>query len=222
MLKLSLGTAAILMFAIGCGGSSASGTSAGGSTSSSAGASSSSAGASSSSGGTSSSGGSFSTSVPASTSLGSLTSDQVASICADLNSYLTTGSFASDLSDYECKSIAVISAATASSDAAAQTACKSAEASCTPTTGTQTGTCTPPDSTCTATVGELTTCLNDLVKAVQGVDDSIPSCDTLTVAQADATLAALASDAGAGLADPPSCVSYEAKCPDSSMLPQGM
>jgi hypothetical protein len=80
-------------------------------------------------------------------------------------------------------------------------------------------TCSAPDSTCMATVGELEACFNDITKTFATLDASIPACATITVAKAQAALLSELDGGATSLADPPSCVSLEAKCPGSSMLP---
>ncbi|HEX7450761.1 MAG TPA: hypothetical protein VF294_00670, partial [Polyangiaceae bacterium] len=169
-------------------------------------------------------GGSFMTTVPASTSLGSLSSAQLTELCSDLQSYLASGAFASGAADYECKILAVVSAATAATDAAAQASCKASLSACSADAGatTTTGQCTAPPASCTATVGEFEACLNAYTTTFATLDASVPSCDGLTTAQALATLTSLSSDAGTGLSDPPACVTYQAKCPSSNMVPSPM
>jgi hypothetical protein len=232
MLELTVSAVVVLAAAAGCGGSSndsggaaaGSGTGGAGSTahagasSTSGGASPTSGGASSTTGGAPASMGPFTTSVPASTPLGSLTPDQLTQVCSDVKKYVD-GTLASVLTTYECQSFALIAAATAASDAAAVTACKASVASCDVGSGTTTDTCTASPATCTATVGEATTCLNDLGKAVQATASSLPSCDGITVAKATAAVTALASDGGGGLTDPPSCTKLDRECPGSTMIP---
>lgn len=231
IVELGLGTAVILACAVGCGGSdTSSGTSTGGTSSSSGGASGAVGGTSSSSGGTSASnggaspsGGSFSTTVPASTNLGSLTSAQATQLCADLSKF-TNGAFSNELGTFTCNSLAVVSAIGASTDAAAQAACKMAESSCkaTPTMPTMSTCMAPNSTTCTATVGDLEACLNDITKTFATLGASIPACATLTVAQVTAFLASEQDGGTAGLVEPASCVTFDTKCPDSSMLPPSM
>jgi hypothetical protein len=118
----------------------------------------------------------------------------------------------------------VVSAATAATDAAAQASCKASVSACSADAGatTTTGQCTAPPASCTATVGELQACLNAYTTTFATLDASVPSCDGLTKAQALATLTSLSSDAGTGLSDPPACVTYQAKCPSSNMVPSPM
>src|SRR5450432_1067921 len=242
---LGLGFGAVtLALAIGCGGSSSGSGNAGGASGASAGGTSSASGGSTSLAGSTSSGGStshagststshagststgstFSTTVPASTSLGSLSGAQLTELCAELQSYLSSGAFVSSATDYECKLLAVVSAVTATTDAAAQAACKASASACAADAGitTTTGQCTAPPASCTATVGELQACLNAYTTTFATLDASVPSCDGLTKAQALATLTSLSSDAGTGLSDPPACVTYQAKCPSSNMVPSPM
>jgi hypothetical protein len=247
MLELTVSAVAVLAVAAGCGGTSSNagnGTSmagasatgapasqagasstgggasstSGGASSTSGGASSTSGGASSTSGGASSgSGGPFTTSVPASTQIGSLTPAQLTQICSDVQKFTQT--LDATVASYECQSFALISAATAQTDAAAEAACKASLASCVPTAATPTGMCTGSATTCTATVGEATTCFNDLNAALQSATASQPSCDGLTVAKATAALAALAGDGGTGLSYPPSCTKLDMECPGSNVVP---
>ncbi|HTA90456.1 MAG TPA: hypothetical protein VK745_12795 [Polyangiaceae bacterium] len=232
ILELGLGTVVALAFAVGCGGSSnstgtggssssagstASGagesSTSGGASSTSGGASSTSGGASSTSGGASYTVGPFTTSLPASTSLGSLTSAQATQLCTQLDSYLNS------ITTYECELIAVVEAGTATSDAAAQTMCQTLESACS-ATGTTTDSCTAPGSSCMATVGDLEGCLNDTTATLKSA--AVPACATLTLAQAQALAISFAGEADGGPAEPTSCTSFAAKCPDSNMLPPSM
>jgi hypothetical protein len=238
MLELTVSAVVVLAVAAGCGGTSSdaggaaagSGTggagstahagassTAGGASSTSGGASSTTGGASATAGGAPASTGPFTTSVPASTPLGSLTPDQLTQICSDVKKYVdsTLGAAATN---YECQTFAVIAAVTATSDAAAEAACKASLSTCTPVQN-GTATCDASPSTCTATVGEATTCFNDLNTSLQAAAAALPSCNGLTVAKANAALTALSSDGGSPLSDPPSCTKLDAECPGSNMVP---
>jgi hypothetical protein len=229
---LSVGTVAVAL-AVGCSGSNTGststggGTSTGGSSSSSGGGTSTGGSSSSSGGGTptgTSAGGAFSTSVPSSTSLNSLSPAQLTELCSELSNYLNNGGFTKSASDYECKVLALVAAAAATTDADAQAACTASYDACQPDAGAApaTGQCTAPPATCTATVGDLKACLNAYSTTFATLDASVPSCDTLTVAKVQSSLAALAGDGGTGLTTPAACTSYQAKCPDSSMAPPPM
>jgi hypothetical protein len=228
---LTVGTVAVAL-AVGCSGSNAGssgtgGASTGGGTSTGGGVPT--GGSSSSSGGgmptgSTSAGGAFSTNVPASTSLSSLSPAQLTELCSELSNYLNNGAFTKSASDYECKVLAVVAGAAAKTDAEAQAACTASYGACKPDAGPApaTGQCTAPPATCTATVGDLKACLNAYSTTFATLDASVPTCDKLTVAQAQSSLAALAGDGGTGLTTPAACVSYQAKCPDSSMAPPPM
>jgi hypothetical protein len=230
ILELNLGAMILLTFAVGCGGNSSDPGSGGASSSAgnagaNAGAGGTSAmpgGGAHSSGGQSSMpgsagaapGGGFSTSVPGSTPLKDLTPEQAAQLCSDLQKYADT-SLSPPLADYECKALGLVAAAQATTDAAAQSACKTSRTQCAPTTTTGTGMCdTSEAATCTATVADATVCLNDTAAAVAALAASVPSCDGMTLAQAQAALGALATG-GLELTNPPSCTKYQAECPGS-------
>ena len=236
MLELNLGAMILLTFAVGCGGSSsdpgsggasssagsANGEAAGGTTAMPGGGSTAvpGGGAHSSGGQTSmpgsagaAPGGGFMTSVPGSTPLKDLTPDQQAQLCSDLEKYVA-GSISAPLADFQCKVFAMLAAAQATSDAAAQTACTSSLAQCTPDATTEPSMCdASAAATCTATVADATTCINDETSAIAAITASVPGCTGLTVAKAQAALAALG--AGGDSVNPPSCTKYQTECPGS-------
>jgi hypothetical protein len=233
MLELNLGAMMLFTFAVGCGGNSsdpgsggasssagnagsANGDAAAGGTTAMPG-----GGAHSSGGQTSmpgsagaAPGGGFMTSVPGSTPLKDLTPDQKAQLCSDLEKYVA-GSFSAPLADFQCKTSAMLAAALATSDAAAQTACTSSLAQCTTDTTTEPNMCDASEAaTCTATVADAITCLNDETAAIAAINATVPGCTGLTVAKAQAALAALGAGGGDEL-NPPSCTKYQAECPGS-------
>jgi hypothetical protein len=219
----------LLAFAAGCGGNSTDsspgsagagpvGTNGGGTpTSSQAGGAQSSAGRPSTSGSAGgSSGGSFSTNVPGSTPLTSLTPEQQTQLCADVQKYL--GGSSSPVTDYECKSLALATAAQATTDPAAQAACKAALAGCTPDASSTTCDVSSEPATCTATVADATTCINDTIAAFAALDAKVPPCDGLTVTQAQTALLALVSNSNAA-ESPPFCTKYNAECDSMTGMP---
>jgi hypothetical protein len=242
ILELNVGAMILLTFAVGCGGSS-SDSSAGGA-SSSAGSANANAGAGGTSampgGGTSAMpgggahsggqtsmpgtagaapGGGFMTSVPGTTPLKDLTPDQKSKLCDDLQKY-SDSSLSAPLADYECKALALVAAAQATTDAAAQTACKSSLTGCTPDPTSGTTMCTGDTAaTCTATVADLGVCFNDTAAAVNALDASVPSCDGMTLAQAQAALVALAASGDGGFTEPASCTKYDAACGSMTGMP---
>ncbi len=228
ILELNLGAMILLTFAVGCGGSSSSDAGSGGASSSGgsgnahagAGGSSAMPGGGAHSGGQTSNpgsagaapGGGFMTSVPATTPLKDLTPDQKTQLCDDLGKYVDVA-LTAPVADFQCKALALSAAAQATTDAAAQSACKSALAGCTPDPGTGTSMCsadTP--ATCTATVADLGVCLNDTVAAVATLSAAVPSCDGMTLAQDQAAIIALASSGDSQFMDPASCTKYNAEC----------
>lgn len=169
-------------------------------------------------GGSDSGGGSgsgFSTSVPSSQKLGSLSAEDTTKLCADVKAYAT--SLSSQLKAVSCKTSGLLGAAfaDAKTDSQAQSACKTAYDKCIAAPAqTSTDTCTPPPATCMATVGELTACFNDIPGYISSASNAIPSCATLKLSDLMTT-----TDPTASLKEPASCTSYQAKCPDDSMLP---
>ena len=235
ILELNVGAMILLTFAVGCGGSSSSDSGTGGA-SASAGRANGNAGAGSANGnagaggasampgggahsggqtsmpGTAGAapGGGFMTSVPGTTPLKDLTPDQKTQLCSDLEKF-SDATLAAPLADYVCKAEALVATAQAATDADAQTACKASLTGCTadPTPSMCTG---DTAATCTATVADLSVCFNDTSSAVNALASSVPSCEGMTKAQAQAAVLALAASGNGGFTEPASCTKYDAEC----------
>jgi hypothetical protein len=209
---LGLWGAMAIVALVGCGSSSGTGGT-GGST-----------GTGSGKGGTTGGGGAFTTSLPAGTKVTALTTAQAAQLCNDLESYLNNNLFpsickeASALAGPEGAYLDLLENSSAS-DAELRAACVSAAAmdagnSCSDFVadgGAETCNISQIPSTCEATVGDYTTCINDMSSADTQLYASVPSCSTLTAASVTAYFAA---DGGAS-AEPPepaSCSQIESTC----------
>ena len=241
ILELNLGAMILLTFAVGCGGSSSDAGS-GGATSNAgnANANAGSANANAGAGGTSAMpgggahsggqtsrpgsagaapGGGFMTSVPGTTPVKDLTPDQKTQLCSDIEKWADATVLA-PLADFQCKALALVAAAQATTDADAQTACKSALTDCTADPSSGTGMCNADTSaTCTATVADLSVCYNDTAAAVATLAGTVPSCDGKTLAQDQAALAALAASGDAGFTEPASCTKFDTECGSMTGMP---
>jgi hypothetical protein len=209
---------------VGCGSSGGAGgtggsTGTGGGTSAGTG-----GGTGSGKGGTTGGGGAFTTSLPAGTKVTSLTTAQATQLCNDLESYVNNNLFpsickeASALSGPEAAYFDLLENPSAT-DADLRAACVSAAAMdagnpCTDIQldgGTETCDISQIPATCQATVGDYTTCINDMATADNQLYASVPSCSTLTAASVTAYFAA---DGGAS-AEPPepaSCSKFDSTC----------
>jgi hypothetical protein len=172
-------------------------------------------------------GGGFTTSVPSGTKLTALTPAQAQQLCTDFDSYAAkldsktndckeSGFFAAEETELEYTSPAATDAQLQMSCTAGYNACLSADGGYT----TSTSDCDPTNlgsepTTCTATVGDATTCFNDLLTIENNFYASIPSCSSLTTASLNAAIAAMSTDGGA-VALPASCTKFDATCSTSS------
>lgn len=226
-LIVGLPCCAALALVAGCSGDSAGDGGGGGSSGGPSGGSSSTAGTNGSSGssnqsgsgntgGTSSvpGGGDFATSVPGSKPLGDLTPAEVDQLCDDLDAFYSSSGVASDLEEFSCRLGGIIAAAFtgAETDEAAQAACQSAYDSCMAEPAETTSECGEASATCTATVAELAACTNDSRQFFRDATDELPACSELTVDD-------LAGGPGEESMAPPSCTTFEMKCPDGPMPP---
>jgi len=229
ILELNLGALMLLTVAVGCGGSTSSDPGAGRAPSSAGnpdspnggavngGASATPAGGAHSGGQTSNPGsagastnGGFSTSLSGSTPLKDLTPDQVTQLCGELADFLNA-SFA----NFGCQAQAVVAAAQTTTDAEAQSTCKTTLAACGPDQA-DGGMCdTQAISMCPVTVGDAALCFNDTGAAIKTLGSSIPSCEGLTLAQAQAAVVAFAASDNA-FKEPASCAKLSMQCPDST------
>ena len=232
MLRVQMGSSVVLSLGlalglcVACGSSDASGGgNAGGGPSSAAGASGAghAGGAPSSNGGAGHAGGAPSSSggAPPSTStlpgdklLNSLTDDEFAQLCQEFAADFAPNTPAGmDAVEAECRLTGIFFAALGGgqTDAAVQAACKSGYDQCVAApTQSDPAQCTKPGASCTATVAEAEACFNDSIASFATLKDALPMCSALTVASL--------SDGSSSPTDdmtPPSCVAYQAKCPDA-------
>jgi hypothetical protein len=162
-------------------------------------------------GGTGGSGqsGGFMSSLPGSSQIGTLSMDQLQTLCDEFGAYSLNSSLGSDTKEITCRFSALLSAAFTNpqTDSDLQAACQTAYDSC--TTQSQQDMCnTTPDPSCTATVAEYTACVNDATALLHATLDSIPSCSEVTLADLD-------SDGGSSdqTMTPASCQAVENECP---------
>jgi hypothetical protein len=157
----------------------------------------------------------FSSSVPANEQLSTISDQDSATLCKEIDAF-ESGANSAKLEDFSCRLTALLAAAISgsSTDAGLQGACKTAYDACVatpPSSTTSTTTCTKPDATCTATVAELEACLNDSGPYIDQVLGQLPSCAALTEAS-------LSSDTSTSTPmSPASCTTFQAKCPNSDV-----
>jgi len=153
--------------------------------------------------------GTFSTSVPGNRPLNDLSTTELATICADAMKFRSTSTLQADsckLSGFLAASLDA-SFSPSATDAELEGACTQALMSCTTTPSTTT--CDPAPANCTATVAELTACANDNAALEHNLASQVPACS----ADTRATVNAKANILLQALTLPPSCQTYEAKCP---------
>ena len=162
------------------------------------------------------SGGAFSSGLPAGSILGSLSDADWQKFCGAAAAYESSNSDP----DTSCKLAGISAAALAAAfggaqnDAAVQKTCKDTYDQCKSTTatmdaGTGSNNCSrKPGSDCMATVSEVETCLTDSAAAEKAAAASVPTCESLTLAQFQMT-----RDAGAPTSSPDSCKTATQKCP---------
>jgi hypothetical protein len=162
------------------------------------------------------SGGAFSSGLPAGSILGTLSDADWQKFCGAAAAYESSNSDP----DISCRLAGISAAALAAAfgaapnDAAVQKTCKDTYDQCKSTTATMdagagTNNCSSkPGSDCTATVSEAETCLTDSTAAEKAAAASIPTCESLTLAQFQ-----MPSDAGTTTSSPESCKTATQKCP---------
>jgi len=160
----------------------------------------------------------FSSTLPYGTTLGALTHDQQFTLCSELTRFAFVSSCGDEAT---CLWVGISSAGLAEpkTDAYARAACSDAYQDC----KAQLGAGTFPSKMgcgtvmisplCTATVGELTTCLNDLEDAIDMRRGATQVCNSLTLAQLSTGDIADTADAGPDArAVPASCRTMTQKC----------
>ena len=212
---LWLGGVMVIVTLIGCGSSGGTGGT-GGSTGGGGTGSGKAGGSGSGKGGAT---GAFTTSVPAGTKVTALTSSQAAQLCNDIQSYYDNSfqsacQASSGLPGLEDAYLDLLQNPTAS-NSELQSVCASdtQDGGCSDFVDGGTDSCDVSNvpATCEATVGDYTTCVNDMTTADRQVYASLPSCSTLTAASLTALFGA---DGGPDL-DPPeptSCSTLYSTC----------
>jgi len=157
------------------------------------------------------SGGGSVTSLPASTSLMTLTPAQKTQLCADTAAYVSRNISDADACKLEGFVGALIGLALEPtiSDAQLQDLCNQGVAACMPAAAE----CTIGDTaTCSAdaTIGDFSACTSDETAAVKNLVKMLPACSALTSAW-------ITANAGAAGMVPASCTALDAKCPDIMM-----
>lgn len=165
----------------------------------------------------SASGGAFTSTLPGDKPLNSLTDAEFAGLCqefdADFGPDTASGKAAVEA---DCRLAGLFFAALSGgqTDAAVQAACKSGYDECIAApTQSDPAQCTKPGASCTATVAEAEACFNDSIAAFATLRDALPMCSALTVA----SLSDGSSSPTSSEMTPPSCVTYQAKCPDAQL-----
>ena len=171
-------------------------------------------------GATSASGGASTSTLPGDKLLNSLTDPEFAGLCQEFDADFAAGTpTGMALVEADCRIAGIFFAALSGgqTDAAVQAACKSGYDQCIAApTQSDPATCTKPGATCTATVAEAEACFNDSLASIATLKDALPMCSALTVASLSDGSSSPTSDE----MTPPSCVTYQAKCPDAQ-LPGG-
>jgi hypothetical protein len=163
-------------------------------------------------------GSTFSSGVDKGSQLGSLSAGDAQKVCTSLNEWMQSN-FAPDIKEVTCRFTGVTAAALAGNDKSRQEMlCKSAYDQCMMSSSNnpiQPASCEKPPSDCTATVGELESCVNDMVPLLEKVIGAIPTCQQLA-SGATAT-------PPTGLEEPASCKTFNSKCDDLDLpsLPGG-
>ncbi|MEI9952547.1 MAG: hypothetical protein WDO74_27100 [Pseudomonadota bacterium] len=157
--------------------------------------------------------GNFSSGIPGDKQLGSLTDQEFSALCQKLDDYFTDGPVGKSVQEFSCRFSGALLAAISSpkTDAALQASCKTIYDQCIASPTTSTVTCTKPDATCTATAAEYDVCVNDMTASVSKLENTLPSCDKLTLAS-QGTIGT-----GATPETPASCTAVRAKCPTAPM-----
>jgi hypothetical protein len=171
-------------------------------------------------GGTTGGGGAFTTSVPAGTKVTGLTTAQAAQLCNDIESYFdntflpSVCQASSSLPGLEDAYFDLLQNPTAS-NTELQTVCASdaQDGGCSDFVDGGTGSCDISDvpSTCQATVGDYTTCINDMTTADVQLYATLPTCSSVTAASLKAFFEA---DGGSSFdaPEPTSCSKFDATC----------
>jgi hypothetical protein len=154
--------------------------------------------------------GRFMTSVPANKPINTLSSGEIATLCADAETFVTKSAFHDDLCRLDAFLATTFVTSSTSTDAELSAACTSAYNACVADVTGSTATCDPPPATCTATVGELTACANDEAAQFHEMAAKLPTCAGITRAAVEAQ----GSAATAGFTAPASCLAYQTKCSD--------
>jgi hypothetical protein len=214
-----LGCVMAIVALVGCGSSSGTagtgGSTGGGGTGSGKG-----GGSGSGKGGTTGGGGAFTTSVPAGTKVTALTTAQATQLCNDIESYFDNTFLpslcqaSSSLPGLEDAYLDLLQNPTAS-NSELQTVCASdaQDGGCSDYVDAGTDSCDISNvpSTCEATVGDYTTCINDMTSTDVQFYAALPTCSTLTAASLKAFFEA---DGGSSFepTEPTSCSKFDSTC----------
>jgi hypothetical protein len=165
-------------------------------------------------GGSSANLGGFSSSIDGNAVIGQLTPQQQQTLCGEIASFSKSSGFDRDATDLFCREAGILAAylnaPDAATDAQLRALCQTNYDMC--TSMQSAGTCEPPTGACTATVAEFSACVNDTVETLPMELEDVPTCDKISAAQLTSTAPP------APPTQPPSCASYQAKCPGGSMM----